>query len=161
MENRIDGLMGFLRKSVSAFHAVDALCEMLRCAGYAELTECARWSIAPGGRYFVTRNQSSVIAFSLPEKGFAPMQICAAHSDSPTFRIKENAELEASHYVKLDVEHYGGLIVNTWLDRPLSVAGRVLVKTDKGVETRLVNVARDLVLIPNVAIHMNRAINDG
>ena len=157
----IHDLLSFMEKAPTAFHAAEELRALLEAAGCVRLNESEKWHIEPGKRYVVTRNRSSVIAFSVPEKGFAPMQICAAHSDSPTFRIKENAELEAGHYVKLDVEHYGGLIVNTWLDRPLSVAGRVLVKTDKGVETRLVNVARDLVLIPNVAIHMNRAINDG
>lgn len=157
----IHDLLSFMEKAPTAFHAAEELRALLEAAGCIRLNESEKWRIEPGKKYVVTRNRSSVIAFSVPEKGFAPMQICAAHSDSPTFRIKENAELEASHYVKLDVEHYGGLIVNTWLDRPLSVAGRVLVKTEKGVETRLVNVARDLVLIPNVAIHMNRAINDG
>lgn len=161
MENRIEGLMGFLRKSVSAFHAVDALCEMLRCAGYAELTECARWSIVPGGRYFVTRNQSSVIAFSLPEHGFAPMQIVASHSDSPVFRIKERAEVEVQgSYVQLNTERYGGMIMSTWLDRPLGIAGRVLVRTPQGMESRLVDFGRDAALIPNLAIHMQRDVNE-
>ena len=161
MENRIDGLMGFLRKSVSAFHAVDALCGMLRAAGHQELKECARWSIAPGGRYFVTRNQSSVIAFTLPEKGFGPMQIVASHSDSPVFRIKERAELEVQgRYVQLNTERYGGMIMNTWLDRPLGIAGRVLVRTPRGLESRLVDFGRDAALIPNLAIHMQRDVNE-
>ena len=161
MENRIDGLTDFLRKSVSAFHAVEALCEMLRGAGYQELTECARWSIAPGGRYFVTRNQSSVIAFTLPERGFAPMQIVASHSDSPVFRIKERAEVEVQgSYVLFNTERYGGMIMSSWLDRPLGVAGRVLVRTPQGMESRLVDFGRDAALIPNLAIHMQRDVNE-
>lgn len=157
----IHDLMSFIEKAPTAFHAAEELRSLLEDSGCIYLSESEKWSIEPGKKYVVTRNRSSVIAFSVPEKGFAPFMICAAHSDSPTFRIKENAELESSHYVRLDVERYGGLIINTWLDRPLSVAGRVLVKTETGVETRLVNIARDLLLIPNVAIHMNRAINDG
>ena len=155
-------LLSFIEKSPTAFHAADQLCKMFEKSGCVHLNERDAWHIEPGKRYVVTRNRSSVIAFSVPECGFAPMQICAAHSDSPTFKIKENAELEtAGHYIRLDVERYGGLIINTWLDRPLSVAGRILVKTDTGVKTHLVDLKRDVTLIPNVAIHMNRAVNDG
>ena len=155
-------LIQFIEKSPSAFHAADSLCAMLDAAGFLRLQESQTWSLRPGQGYYVTRNRSSVIAFTLPESGFGPFQMCASHSDSPTFKIKENAELEVrGKYVQLDVERYGGLILNTWMDRPLSVAGRVLVKTDKGLETRLVKVDRDLLVIPNVAIHMNREVNNG
>lgn len=158
----IQDLMTFMKKAPTAFHAAQELCAMLEEAGCIRLSEGAAWTLEAGKSYVVTRNRSSLIAFSVPENGFAPMQICASHSDSPAFKLKENAEIEAcGHYAKLDVERYGGMILNTWLDRPLSVAGRVLVKTENGVETRLVNIERDLALIPNVAIHMNRAANDG
>ena len=158
----VNELIRFIEKSPSAFHAADALCAMLDGAGYERLQESQKWALRPGKGYYVTRNRSSVIAFTLPESGFGPFQMCASHSDSPTFKIKENAELEVrGKYVQLDVERYGGLILNTWMDRPLSVAGRVLVKTDKGIETRLVKVDRDLLVIPNVAIHMNREVNNG
>ena len=99
----IHDLLSFMEKAPTAFHAAEELRALLEAAGCVRLNESEKWRIEPGKRYVVTRNRSSVIAFSVPEKGFAPMQICAAHSDSPTFRIKENAELEASHYVKLDV----------------------------------------------------------
>ena len=158
----VNELIGFLKNSPTAFHACQALCDMLAEAGCERLQESEKWQIRPGGKYFVTRNLSSVIAFSVPARGFAPMQICASHSDSPTFKIKENAEIEArGKYIQLDVERYGGLIISTWLDRPLSVAGRLLVKTDSGVKTALVTVDRDLIVIPNVAIHMNRQANEG
>ncbi len=158
----VNELLRFIRTSPTAFHAAQALTDDLVRAGFTRLQECERWRLAPGGRYFVTRNRSSVIAFTLPESGFAPFMICASHSDSPTFKLKENAEIEVrGKYVQLDVERYGGMIMSSWMDRPLSVAGRALVRTDKGIETRLVKVDRDLVMIPNVAIHMNREVNNG
>ncbi len=161
MQYSIQGLTRFLKASTSAFHAVRAICDELKAAGYAELRECARWEVQPGGRYFTVRNQSSVIAFSIPEKGFAPVQIVASHSDSPVFRIKQHAELEsAGKYIQLNTERYGGMIMSTWLDRPLSIAGRVLVRTEKGIESRLISVDKDLLVIPNLAIHMNREVND-
>ncbi len=115
-----------------------------------------------GGKYFVTRNLSSVIAFKVPTKDFNSFHIVASHSDSPTFKIKDNPEQSVKgKYVQLNTEHYGGMIYSTWFDRPLSVAGRAMVKTDKGVQTRLVNIDRDLLVIPNLAIHMDRTANDG
>ena len=158
----VQELIRFIENSPSAFHAAEELSKMLDAAGYERLQESRPWTLACGKGYYVTRNRSSVIAFFLPESGFGPFQICASHSDSPTFKVKENAEIEVrSKYVQLDVERYGGLILNTWMDRPLSVAGRLLVKTDRGLETRLVKVDRDLLMIPNVAIHMNREVNNG
>ncbi|MBQ8954427.1 MAG: M18 family aminopeptidase [Clostridia bacterium] len=158
----VNELLQFIGKAPTAFHAAETLGNMLEAAGYERLQENVSWRLSRGKGYFVTRNRSSVIAFYVPESGFGPFQMCASHSDSPTFKIKENAELEVrGKYVQLDVERYGGLILNTWMDRPLSVAGRVLVNTPAGVETRLVNIDRDLVVIPNVAIHMNREVNNG
>lgn len=158
----IRDLMDFIKRAPTAFHATEELCALLEKGGCLRLNEGEAWKLEAGKSYVVTRNRSSLIAFSVPACGFAPMQICASHSDSPAFKLKENAEIEAcGHYARLDVERYGGMILNTWLDRPLSVAGRVLVKTETGLETRLVNLERDLAMIPNVAIHMNRAVNDG
>ena len=158
----VNELLRFIEKSPTAFHAAQELTRMLDAAGYERLQESRSWQLRRGQGYYVTRNRSSVIAFYVPESGFGPFQMCASHSDSPTFKIKENAELEVrGKYVQLDVERYGGQILNTWMDRPLSVAGRVLVKTETGVATRLVNIDRDLVVIPNVAIHMNREVNNG
>ena len=161
MKYDLGGLTTFLRRSVSAFHAVDAICEQLQSAGYTPLQESEHWRLIPGGGYYVTRNQSSVIAFRVPERGFAPVQAVACHSDSPVFRLKEHAEMEAQGcYTLVNTERYGGMLLYTWLDRPLSVAGRALVRTPRGIESRLINIDRDLLLIPSLAIHMNRQVND-
>ena len=118
--------------------------------------------MVPGGRYYMTRNDSSLIAFRIPKGEVRRFQIGAAHSDSPSFKVKETPEMGVEgHYVRLNTEGYGGMIQSTWLDRPLSVAGRVIVETENGPRTRLVNLDRDLCVIPNVAIHFNREINKG
>ena len=110
----------------------------------------------------MTRNQSSVIAFKVPGADFTGFQIMASHSDSPMFKIKENPEIEAEgHYVKLNVEKYGGMLCAPWFDRPLSVAGRLVVKDGEQIVTKLVDVKKDLVMIPSLAIHMNRDANNG
>lgn len=161
MQYTIQGMIDFLKASVSTFHAVDAICGILRQHGFETLREGEAWRLKRGGKYFVTRNLSAVIAFTVPECGFAPIRAVASHSDSPCFRVKQHAELDAAgKYVLLNTERYGGMIMNTWMDRPLSVAGRVLVRTQKGMETKLFSVDRDLLLIPNLAIHMNREMND-
>ena len=135
----IDGLRDFLSRSHSAFHAVDELCKLLDAKGFEKLNENAPWDIEKGGRYYVTRNLSSVLAFTIPHNGFSPFMIAASHSDSPTFRIKENAEIDVQgKYTMLNTEPYGGAILSTWLDRPLSVAGRVFVKDGAGVSAKLV-----------------------
>ena len=162
MKNTIQDMMEFLGASASAFHAIEQIVHKLRNAGFERLQEGGKWLVRAGGKYFVTRNQSSVIAFAIPECGFAPVQIVASHSDSPVFKLKKYAEVEAlGHYVQLNVEKYGGMLMNTWLDRPLSVAGRAIVREGNRLEARLVNVDRDLVLIPNLAIHMNRDLAEG
>lgn len=153
-------LMDYIAHSPTAFHAIEASQKEL--AGFRELKEHEHWELVPGGKYYVTRNQSSIIAFTMPEGDLSHFQIVASHSDSPMFKIKEHAELEVQKkYVRIDVEGYGGMIMSSWFDRPLSVAGRVAVKTPDGIAARLVNVDRDLIMIPNAAIHMNREINDG
>lgn len=157
-----EGLLNYLHRSPTAFHAVEAACEMLREAGFEPLDERCAWKLEPSKQYYVTRNRSSVIAFSMPQKRAAAFQLIASHSDSPTFKVKENAELVMQDkYVRLDVERYGGAILSSWFDRPLSVAGRVLVREGDGIGTRLVDLDRDALIIPNVAIHMNREINNG
>lgn len=157
-----DKLLTFLENSPTSFHAVENMAARLRGEGFEELKEADCWSIEAGGRYFVTRNMSSLIAFRVPGKDFTGFQIISSHSDSPTFKIKENPEMKVEgHYVKLNVEKYGGMLCAPWFDRPLSIAGRLVVRTADGLQTKLVNVDRDLVMIPNLAIHMNRQVNDG
>lgn len=153
----------FIKKSPTAFHAAANLKEILEENGYQELLEGQSWKIEPGKKYYVLRNNSSIIALNLGNnlENYS-FNVAASHSDSPAFKVKENAELEIKEkYVQLNTEGYGGMLCATWFDRPLSVAGRVIVKEDDRYVTRLVNVDRDLVMIPNVAIHMNREVNNG
>lgn len=156
-------LMAFIKKSPTAFHVVNIFSQMLEKSGFTKLNEMDRWEIKPNGKYYVTRNDSSIIAFRMPENvDFDNFQISAAHSDSPAFKIKENPEMiEDSNYVTLNVEKYGGMLMAPWLDRPLSVAGRVIIKDGNTLKPVLINVDRDLCVIPNLAIHMNRDANNG
>ena len=154
-------LFRFIKASVSPYHAVRESVRLLDAAGFVRLEEAHPWSIRPGDRCYVTRNGSSLIAFCVPEGDVAGVMIAAAHSDSPTFCIKENAELCGKNYVRLSTEKYGGMICPSWLDRPLSVAGRVLVSAPGGAETRLVDLEDAAAVIPNVAIHLTRNSSDG
>ena len=155
-------VLDFIEKSPSCFHAVANVKEMLQEQGFTEVKEAQKWELVPGEGYYVTRNYSALIAFRLPEKPTRGFHMTAAHSDSPTFKIKELPEMTVEeHYVKLNTEKYGGMILSTWLDRALSVAGRVVVREGRELVTKLVNVDKDLLVIPNVAIHMNREMNQG
>lgn len=156
-------LMTFIEKSPTAFHVVANFAEELTDAGFVRLNEKDRWQLYPGGKYYVTRNDSSIIAFRMPaQESFTNFQIAAAHSDSPSFKVKENPEISGdNNYVSLNVEKYGGMLMQPWFDRPLSVAGRVIIKEGSAYKPVLVNVDRDLCMIPNLAIHMNRDANSG
>ncbi|MDE7261102.1 MAG: M18 family aminopeptidase [Oscillospiraceae bacterium] len=158
----MNGLLQFLDASPSRFHAVANLCRELEAAGYIRLSEGENQPMVPGGKYFVTRGGSALLAFRIPRADFTGFMISASHSDAPTFRVKENAEMrDPENYVRLNVERYGGMLCAPWLDRPLTVAGRVMVRSGDGIQARLVYVDKDLLMIPNVAIHMNRNANDG
>lgn len=158
----MNDLLTFIDQSPSPFHAVDTIAKTLSAAGYARLSESSPWQLASGGKYFVTRNGSSLLAFRIPRADFTGFLFSASHSDAPTFRVKENAEMEGPDgYLRLNTEGYGGMLCAPWLDRPLTVAGRALVQKGDTIETRLVYVDRDLLMIPNVAIHMNREANNG
>ncbi len=153
----------FLKGCLTAFHAVANIAAQLEENGYQRLRENEAWEIKPGGNYYVTRNDSSIIAFQIGTqlKDYS-FNIAASHSDFPTFKIKEHAELEVKKkYIQLNTEGYGGMVCSTWFDRPLSVAGRVIVKEQDHFAAKLIDIGRDLVLIPGLAIHMNRSVNDG
>lgn len=152
-------LMNFLDSSVTMFHAINECEKVLQKSGFTYLPENEKWNINKG-KYYTKRNSSSLIAFDIAE-GDYHFQISAAHSDSPTFKLKDKPIIEANGYLKLNVEGYGGMINATWLDKPLTLAGRVMVNTDKSIETRLLHIDRDLLIIPNVPIHFNREINKG
>ena len=161
-------MLSFIDESPTCFHVVYNLKKRLLEAGYVELKESEEWKLSgakagKGGKYFVTRNDSSIISFKIPKNDFKGFYMIASHSDSPSFKVKENPEMEIpGAYIKLNVEKYGGMLCAEWFDRPLSVAGRLIVKDKKGgVVTKLVNVDRDLLMLPALAIHMNREANDG
>ena len=158
----VQELFDFIQQSPSCFHVIENVKKQLTEQGFEELCENKNWQIKEGGKYFVTRNLSSVIAFKVPTKDFKSFHIVASHSDSPTFKIKDHPEqMVKGKYVQLNTERYGGMIYSTWFDRPLSIAGRALVKTETGVATKLLNIDRDLLVIPNLAVHMDRTVNDG
>ncbi len=157
----ISALLEFIENSPTAYHAVANIKAELALVGFAELFEGEEWQIERGKGYFVSRNGSSVIAFRVPEGDFKGFMIAASHSDSPAIKIKENPELKDKFYVRLSTEKYGGMIDSTWLDRPLSIAGRVLLKEDNGVLSKLVDFKKPSAIIPNVAIHLNRKVNEG
>ena len=155
-------LIDFISASPSAYHAVENVRRELDAAGYTELFEGDDWSVTAPGKYYVRRNGSSIIALRLPKPDFRGFIVMAAHSDSPSFKIKWNSDVKAAGmYTMLNVEKYGGMLCSTWFDRPLSVAGRAIVAEGGRMVSRLVNVDRDLAVIPNVAIHMDRSANDG
>lgn len=160
MNNRISELMAFLDASKSAYHAVANLSALMERSGYTRLRESENWDLAPGGKYYLTRGGSAMMAFRIPRNAPKGFLLSASHCDRPTFKVKENGEL-VGQYTRLATEKYGGMLMAPWLDRPLSVAGRALVETDSGVRSKLVDIDRDLMLIPNVAIHMNRKANEG
>jgi len=162
MLDHTKGLLQFIADSPTAFHAVETIGKMLNSAGYQHLHEGKNWELVPGGKYYVTRNQSSLIAFRIPEFCTDGFLITASHSDSPTFKLKACMENDAfGKYTRLNTESYGVMIYSTWLDRPLSVAGRVVLSKDGNITCRNIKIDRDLVLIPNVAIHQMRSHNTG
>ena len=161
MQHSVQSMLDFIADSPSCYHVIANTAAELTAAGYAPLSERERWTLKPGGRYFVTRNSSSLIAFRVPETLTGGFMMAAAHSDSPTFKLKEHAELRSNGYVRLNTEKYGGMLMATWFDRPLSVAGRLFVREGGGIAEKLVDIDRDLLVIPSVAIHMNRNANDG
>lgn len=152
-------LIHFIAKSPSPFHAVRGIKAALLYAGFTEIREEDTWQIEKGGKYVVTRNGSALMAFTVPQEGAEAFHITASHCDSPTFKIKENPEIADGPYVKLNVEGYGGMIMSTWLDRPLSVAGRLLVTENGHLAEKLVAIDGTMLVIPSVAIHMDRSVN--
>lgn len=152
-------LIHFIAKSPSTFHAVRGIKAALLYAGFTEIREEDTWQIEKGGKYVVTRNGSALMAFTVPQEGAEAFHITASHCDSPTFKIKENPEIADGPYVKLNVEGYVGMIMSTWLDRPLSVAGRLLVTENGHLAEKLVAIDGTMLVIPSVAIHMDRSVN--
>ena len=159
-------LIDYIYDSPTSYHAVEKTKEDLCESGFVEIKEEDKWELKKGKKYFVTKNDSALTAFvvgfgEIEESGF---KIIGAHTDSPTFRIKPSPEMVVDNvYVRLNTEVYGGPILNTWMDRPLSIAGRVTLRSNDILhpKTKLVNIKRPIMIIPNLAIHMNRNINTG
>ena len=161
-EETTEKLLEFISSSPTAFHAAETIRKRFLEEGFTELKEEEHWELEKGGKYFVMRNHSAIIGVSIPLNDSGRYHIIASHSDSPSFKIKENPEMSVGGaYVKLNVERYGGMILSTWFDRPLSVAGRMIVRKNGKILEKLINIDRDLVMIPSLAIHMNRDINGG
>ena len=160
MNERIHALCSFLDASHSMYHAQDYLVQTLKEEGYTRLMENQTWDLVPGGKYYISRGGTTVIAFRIPARKPLGFMLSASHSDRPGFKVKENFSV-AGAYTRMAVERYGGSLMFTWLDRPLSIAGRVTVETEAGIENKLIDIDKDLLMIPNLAIHMNRQVNDG
>lgn len=155
-------LLEFIKKSPTSFHAVANFEKMAMENGFIALDEKEPFSLERGKKYYITRGGSSIIAFCIPKAGLESFSIIAAHTDSPTFKLKRNPESRITpYYTTLNVEGYGGMIISTWFDRPLSIAGRCFYKKDGAIEESLVDFDRDLVLIPSLSIHQNRDVNSG
>lgn len=158
----IHQLFDFIQCSPTASHTAATVRAMLVQASFTQLLESQPWDLQPGGRYYTTRGMSSLIAFQVPKADFHGFSVIAPHGDSPCFKVKESPELRVDgQYTKLNTEVYGGMQLALWTDRPLSVAGRLAVRTENGVKGVLCDIRRDLLLIPGVAIHMNRGVNEG
>lgn len=156
-------LFDFIRRCPTAYQTTATLSSIFEKNGFTKLEEGEGWNLAAGGRYFVSRNQSSLIAFVLPAdlEKTTGYQIIATHGDSPSFKLKAEFEQSAAKCAKWNVERYGGMICSSWMDRPLSVAGRAVVADENGIRSLPVHLTEDIALIPNVAIHMDRTANDG
>ena len=161
MDAVVENLLDFIHESPTSFHVVENIKDQLASRGYEELEESGEWRLRWGGKYFAVRNHSSLIAFSLPKRAGRGIRMAASHTDSPAFKVKPHPEISTEEYVKLNTEKYGGMILSSWLDRPLSLAGRAFVECGEEIRERLVRFDRDLLVIPGLAVHMNREINKG
>lgn len=161
----MEQLMNFLDKSVSPYHAVEECKKQLEESGFEELRLEERWEIKAGGKYFISPYPSMAIAITVGDlkAGETVLRIGMAHTDQPMMKIKPNAEITQKKYMKLNAEKYGGLILNTWLDRPLGISGKVVLKSEQVFkpEVRFFDSKRPVLVIPNLAIHMNRDVNQG
>lgn len=163
MENIFSAkLINDLNASCSQFHVVKNLERELLRANFKEIGENEKWELLREGKYFIKRNDSSLIAFSLPETiSDISFKIVATHTDSPTFKIKPNAFSKEENATVLEIEPYGSPIFASWVDRPLSIAGRIIYSEENKINSTLVNIDRDLLIIPSLAIHLNRETNKG
>lgn len=156
-----ENLLAFLDRCPSMFHAVSAMKEICLEHGAIPLLESQDWNLQPGKTYCLTRNDSAIIAFRLPETSPRGFMIGASHTDSPSLMVKPDPEIVSEGLVRINVEGYGGLLRAPWFDRPLTLAGRLTCRTAGGIASRLICVDRNLLVIPSLAIHMDRKVNEG
>lgn len=164
IKTEAEKLMDFIDASPSMFHAVENAATYLRQCGFREVKEDESFTVQAGGKYFITKNSSAIIAWQNGSDIKAGFRIIGSHVDSPSFKIKPHPEMQVLNcYTKLNTEMYGGAILSSWFDRPLSVAGRIFVEGENAFSPQqiLVDIAKPVLVIPNLAIHMNRDINDG
>ncbi|MCR5331231.1 MAG: M18 family aminopeptidase [Lachnospiraceae bacterium] len=157
-------LSQFIRSAVSPFHTVEESGKLLKKAGFTELSPEGRWKLAAGGKYYVTPYKTVLFAFTIPEKASKRgIHIAAAHTDFPCLHVKPVAELDTHGYMRVNTEIYGGPILNTWLDRPLSLAGRILLRSNNiyAPHELLIDIKKPVLTIPNLAVHYNREVNEG
>nr|WP_300314245.1 M18 family aminopeptidase [Halomonas sp.] len=159
---RLERLLDFLRCSPTPWHAARTMARRLEDAGYRCLEETQAWSLTPGDRFYVTRNDSSIIAVNLPKAPLETLRMVGAHTDSPCLRLKTNAAKTSAGWLQLGVQVYGGALLAPWFDRDLGIAGRVHVRhADGRLEGVLINVAAPVAIIPSLAIHLDREANEG
>ena len=149
-------LSEFIKSCTDSWHTAAEIAKTLEKSGFTALAEGEKWDLKKGGKYYVMRNMSSVIAFKIPDENFKSYMITAAHGESPSFKIKAVPNLADEHYIRLNTEGYGGPLLSSWLDRPLSVSGRVVVEEGERLDIRLVNLDRDSLIIPSLAPHLDR-----
>ena len=159
----LNGLMSFISDSPTPFHAVASMVSQLSTAGYSQLEVSSTWHLKAGGRYFITRNDSTIVAFQLPkENALQRIHMVGAHTDSPCLKVKPNPEIRCKGYHQLGVEVYGGALLHPWFDRDLSLAGRVVGRDFQGrLVTHLLDFKRPVACIPSLAIHLDREANKG
>src|SRR5690554_1793681 len=157
------GLLDFLNNSASPFHATQSMCQALQAAGYQALDERDSWQLEPQGRYYVTRNDSSIIAIKLGKQDTVEhgIRLVGAHTDSPCLKVKPQPEITRHNYWQLGVEVYGGVLLSPWFDRDLSLAGRITFKQNNQLKSCLIDFKHAIATIPSLAIHLNREANTG
>ena len=163
MKQTIKSLLSFIKTSPSPYHTVLSSKAILEKSGFTELKEEKDWKLKPNGKYFVTVFDSCLLAFRTGKKGTRGLKLAAAHTDFPSFRLKPAPEVRTHGYGTLNIEGYGGMIVSTWMDRPLSLAGKIVTRTEDPFQpkTHFVDFGRPLLTMASLAIHMNREVNDG
>lgn len=159
--SNIKDFLSFIKNSKTAFHACYEFEKILLENNFIKLNENQKWELKKGNRYFITRNNASLLAFEIPNDNILSYNITAAHLDSPTFKLKPNFKLDDQRYSKLSTEVYGGPIYNTWFDRPLDISGRVMVEENNTIKPMLFSFDKPVCMIPNLPIHYNREVNNG